>query len=200
VTAESADKLVRAFVALDLDEAMRARLAELVADLRARIPGVRWVRPEGIHLTLKFLGYAGRDRLEGLIDPLRRAAQETSAGAVEVSGLGTFPEGGRARVSRARVIWIGISVPASVLRLQQACERAAVAEGFEPEARPFRPHLTLGRWRDPAPRPALPPIELGRTALETLVLYRSQPGPKGSVYSPLETFGLARPAQPVREP
>jgi len=195
VTADSGDKLVRAFVALDLDESTRARLAELVAELRARIPGVRWVRPEGIHLTLKFLGYAGRDRLEGLIDPLRRAAQETSAGAATVSGLGTFPEGGR-----ARVLWIGIAVPPTVLRLQQACERAAVSAGFEAEARPFQPHLTLGRWRDPAPRPALPPSDLGRVALETLVLYRSQPGPKASVYTPLETFGLARPAHSVREP
>jgi 2'-5' RNA ligase len=106
-----------------------------------------------------------------------------------------FPERGR-----ARVIWIGIGAPPSVLRLQEACERAAVAAGFDAEPRPFQPHLTLGRWRDPAPRPALPAIDLGPTALETLVLYRSQPGPKGSVYTPLESLPLARPAGPSREP
>jgi 2'-5' RNA ligase len=105
-----------------------------------------------------------------------------------VAGLGVFPERGR-----ARVLWIGISLPPSVIRLQQACERAAVAAGFEPETRPFAPHLTLGRWSEPAPPPALPSTDLGRTSLDTLVLYRSRPGPKGSVYTPLETFALPRP-------
>jgi 2'-5' RNA ligase len=76
--------------------------------------------------------------------------------------------------------------------LQQACERAAVAAGFEPETRPFAPHLTLGRWREPARRPTLPEADLGRTRLDTLVLYRSRPGPAGSVYTPLESFALPR--------
>jgi 2'-5' RNA ligase len=193
VTAEVGEKLIRAFVALELEEAMRARLAELIETLRDRVRGVRWVRPEGIHLTLRFLGYARRDALEALIDPLRGLANGCLAGEAEVSGLGTFPQSGLARMSRARVLWLGIEVPASVLLLQQACERAAVAAGFEPETRPYAPHLTLGRWGEPAPRPTLPPIDLGRTKLDTLVLYRSQPGPKGSVYTPLETFALARP-------
>lgn len=200
MTAEAGEKLIRAFVALDLDAGMRKRLAELIETLRDRFRGVRWVRPEGIHLTLRFLGYARRDRLEGLTGTLRGLANESDAGAAEVSGLGTFPQSGRARVSRARVLWIGILVPPSVLRLQQACERAAVAAGFEPETRPFAPHLTLGRWSEPAPRPALPPADLGRTSLDTLVLYRSQPGTKGSVYTPLETFALSRSRAVADEP
>jgi len=188
VTAD--EKLIRAFVALDLEPSMRDRLAELVETLRDRFRGVRWVQPERIHLTLRFLGYARRDTLEALIDPLRGLANDCPAGAAEVSGLGTFPERGR-----ARVLWIGISVPRSVLRLQQACERAAVAAGFEPETRAFSPHLTLGRWREPAPRPTLPEADLGRTRLDTLVLYRSQPGRAGSVYTPLETFPLPPPGE-----
>ena len=184
---EAGEKLIRAFVALDLEPSMRTGLAELIETLRDRFRGVRWVRPDGIHLTLRFLGYAKRDRLDALIDPLRRAAQETSAGAAEVSGLGTFPERGR-----ARVIWVGIQLPPAVLVLQQACERAAVAAGFEAETRPFAPHLTLGRWREPAPRPTLPEADLGRTRLDTLVLYRSQPGTAGSVYTQLQTFPLPR--------
>ena len=185
MTADAAEKLIRAFVAIELEDQTRARLAELIETLRERIRNVRWVRPEGIHLTLRFLGYARRDVLDGLVPELRAAASECAAGAAEVSGLGTFPEKGR-----ARVIWIGISVPDRVLRLQEACERAAVAAGFPAEARPFRPHLTLGRWSDPAPRPALPDVDLGRTGLATLVLYRSQPGPAGSAYTPLESFAL----------
>ena len=193
MTGEAAEKRIRAFVAVELDEPMRKRLAELIEELRDRLEGVRWVRPEGIHLTLRFLGYARRDVLEALIDPLRGLANGCLAGEAEVSGLGTFPPRGL-----ARVLWVGIQVPPSILRLQQVCERAAVAAGFEAETRPFAPHLTLGRWSEPAPRPTLPSIDLGSTRLETLVLYRSQPGPKGSVYTPLETFALGRP-QPVAE-
>jgi len=188
MTDEAGQKLIRAFIALELDKGMRDRLARLIETLRERIRGVRWVRPEGIHLTLRFLGYARNDVREALRPALRQAAEDCPAGAGEVSGVGTFPQSGR-----ARVLWIGISVPPSVLRLQQACERAAVAAGFEPETRPFAPHLTLGRWREPAPRPTLPEADLGRTGLDTLILYRSQPGPAGSVYTPLESFALPPP-------
>ena len=187
MTAEAGEKLIRAFVALDLDVSTRAHLMVLMASLRDGLNGVRWARPEGIHLTLRFLGYARRTVLESLVAPLRRAAEECPATTAAVAGLGVFPERGR-----ARVLWLGIQLPPSVLRLQQACERAAVAAGFEPETRPFAPHLTLGRWSEPAPRPVLPSTDLGRTSLDTLVLYRSQPGPKGSIYTPLETFALPR--------
>jgi 2'-5' RNA ligase len=195
VTAEPAEKRIRAFVAIELESAMQGRLGELIETLRGRIRDVRWVRPEGIHLTLRFLGYAQRDVLDRLVPELRAGAENSLAGAATVSGLGTFPERGR-----ARVLWIGISVPPSVLRLQEACERAAVAAGFEPEDRPFRPHLTLGRWKDPAPRPALPEVDLGRTSMDRLVLFRSQPGPAGSVYTPLESFALPRPGSATSQP
>ena len=194
MTGAADEKPIRAFVALDLDDAMRRRLADLIETLRGPFNGVRWVRPEGIHLTLRFLGYDRRDRLDALGDALRGLANESTAGAAEVSGLGTFPQRGR-----ARVLWIAIHLPDSVLRLQQACEGAAVAAGFEPETRPFAPHLTLGRWPEPARPPALPPADLGRTALDTLVLYRSQPGPGGSVYTKMRTFPLPRSAASGRE-
>ncbi len=188
MTDEAGQKLIRAFIALELDKVMRDRLAELIQSLHGVITGARWVRPEGTHLTLKFLGYARREVLDSLVPPLRRAAEECPAATVRVAGLGVFPERGR-----ARVLWVSADVPSPVLRLQQACERAAVAAGFEPETRPFAPHLTLGRWREPAPRPTLPEADLGRTTLDTLVLYRSQPGPAGSVYTPLESFALPPP-------
>jgi 2'-5' RNA ligase len=192
VTGETDEKLIRAFVALDLDDSTRARLAELVCSLHGVVTGARWARPEGIHLTLRFLGHARRSVLDSLVPALRMAADGCPACTADVRDLGTFPERGR-----ARVLWMGIELPPAVLLLQQACERAAVAAGFEPETRPFAPHLTLARWSEPAPRPTLPPIDLGRSALDRLVLYRSQPGAKGSVYTPLETFALApAPAAP----
>jgi 2'-5' RNA ligase len=190
VTAEAGDKLIRAFVAVELKDQTRARLAELMRSLHGVVTGARWVRPEGIHLTLRFLGYARRTVLDSLVPALRRAVEDCPATAANIAGLGVFPESGR-----PRVLFVNISVPPSVLRLQEACERAAVAAGFEAETRPFRPHLTLGRFKEPARRPELPEADLGPTRLETLVLYRSQPGAAGSVYTPLETFALPQPAR-----
>lgn len=191
MTAEAAEKLIRAFVAVEIKPSMQDRLGELIETLRDRFRGVRWVRPEGIHLTLRFLGYARNDVLEALKPALREAARNCPAGVATASGLGTFPEKGH-----ARVIWIGISVPPAILRLQEACERAAVAAGLEAETRAFHPHLTLGRWKEPARRPSLPEVDLGPTSLDTLVLYRSQPGRTGSVYTPIGTFALASPEAP----
>ena len=188
MTAEADEKLIRAFVAIELKDQTRVRLAELMRSLHGVVTGARWVRPEGIHLTLRFLGYARRSVLESLVPALRRAAEECPATAANIAGLGVFPERGR-----ARVLFVGISVPPSILLLQEASERAAVSAGFEAETRAFRPHLTLGRWKEPARRPSLPEVDLGPTSLDTLVLFRSQPGRTGSVYTPIETFTLAPP-------
>jgi 2'-5' RNA ligase len=85
-----------------------------------------------------------------------------------------------------------MAVPPAIDELQEACERAALTAGFEKEDRPFKAHLTLGRWRDRAPRPDLPPVDLGATRLDTLVLFKSELRPGGAVYTPLERFALGR--------
>ena len=178
---------IRAFVALEVDEALRRRLAAAVEGLRPLIPGLRWVPPEQAHLTLRFLGHAPSAVLDALRDPLAAAAAASAPRPVRVSGLGVFPAS-----ARARVLWIGIAPTEGIVELQATCEAAAVGAGFEPERRPFRCHLTLGRWREPARRPALPPLDLGRAQFERLVLFRSQLHPKGAVYTPLASFPLGR--------
>ena len=180
---------VRAFVAIELDAPLREAIGDLQARLRPRLGGIRLVRPEGIHLTLRFLGDTSPAQLETLRPPLAAAAALCPAAEARVAGLGTFPERGR-----PRVLWLELEVPLSVLDLQRACERAARTAGFEREPRPFRAHLTLGRWRERAPRPGLPPADLGATRLDTLVLFRSDLGPGGAVYTPLARFRLGRPA------
>src|SRR5262249_50481215 len=102
-----------------------------------------------------------------------------------IAGLGAFPERGP-----ARVLWIGIAAPAAVLELQRECESAAVAAGFPAEARGFRPHLTLGRWREGARRPDLPESDLGPAPLRSLALYSSELHPQGARYTVLERFAL----------
>jgi RNA 2',3'-cyclic 3'-phosphodiesterase len=176
---------IRAFVALELDPTSRARIAALIAELRPAVPHVRWARPESMHVTVRFLGYAAPTALVHLQGPLAEAAARCPPVDAPVRGLGTFPERGR-----PHVLWLGIDVPESVGGLQTECERAAVAAGFPPEPRPFRPHLTLGRWSEPGRRPRLAPVDLGRAHLERLVLFRSDTRRDGSVYTPLAAFTL----------
>jgi 2'-5' RNA ligase len=181
----SAPSEVRAFVALELDPRLHEAIGELQARLRPRLGAIRLVRPEGIHLTLRFLGPTSPAQVETLRPLLTAAAVACPPAEVRVSGLGTFPERGS-----PRVLWLGLEAPPSVLDLQRDCEGAARAAGFEREERPFKAHLTLGRWRDRAPRPDLPAADLGTTRLETLVLIRSDLRPEGAVYTPLARFGL----------
>jgi RNA 2',3'-cyclic 3'-phosphodiesterase len=185
VSAGEGSDAVRAFVALELEERLQAALGDLQARLRPRLGKIRLVRPEGIHLTLRFLGSTSPVQVERLRSALAAAAAECPATEARAASLSTFPERGS-----PRVLWLGIEVKPPVLRLQEACERAARAAGFEPEARPFRAHLTLGRWRERVPRPELPPVDLGPTRLEALSLFRSELRPEGAVYTPLARFSL----------
>jgi 2'-5' RNA ligase len=180
---------VRAFVALALEHRVREAIAELQQQLTPRLAGIRLVRPEGIHLTLRFLGSTSAAQAARLRLVLADAAAACLPGEAHVGEVGTFPERGS-----PRVFWLGVTLPPQVLELQRACERAARQLGFEPETRPFRPHLTLGRWRERSPHPELPPVDLGTTQLETLVLFASDLRPDGAVYTPLERFALGRTA------
>ena len=181
----SSDSGVRAFVALELDTRLRQALGELQERLRPTLGGIRLVRPEGIHLTLRFLGHSRPEQVEALAPRLADAARACPPLEVRVRGVGTFPERGS-----PRVLWLGVELPPTALELQRACERAARDARFEREERPFRAHLTLGRWRDRTARPELPETDLGLTRLESLVLFRSELLKGGAVYTPLARFAL----------
>lgn len=181
----SEDESVRSFVAIELAPELRAALGELQARLRPRLGAVRLVRPEGIHLTLRFLGQAAPSQLAALRAALAPAAAACPPVEARVAGAGTFPDRGS-----PRVLWVGLELPEPLLLLQGACERAARAAGFAPELRPFRAHLTLGRWRERGPHPELPEVDLGKTPLSTLVLFRSELRQEGASYTALARFPL----------
>jgi len=181
----SADESVRAFVALELDQPLRDALGDLQQRLRPTLGGIRLVRPEGIHLTLRFLGQTGPEQVQALGPPLAAAAHACPPLEARVGGVGMFPDHGS-----PRVLWVGVELPPAASELQRACEHAARDTGFEPEPRPFRAHLTLGRWRDRAARPVLPETDLGPARLESLVLFQSETAQGGAVYTPLARFAL----------
>ena len=182
------EEAVRAFVALELPRPLRKALAAAVDGLQETIRGIRWTDPFHTHLTFRFLGWTTRERLSGLEPRLAAVAAAGQAVEAQVSGLGLFPPAGR-----ARVLWMGVRLPAAAIAMQAACEAAAVSSGFPPERRTFKPHLTLGRWREPAARPALREVDLGPARLERLVLFRSELHRDGARYSPLTVFPLGAP-------
>ena len=176
---------MRLFLAVDLPAELRSRLEGLQRELRSLLPQARWVRPEGIHLTLKFLGEVAPERVEELCRCVAEALPRLAPWEVEARGLGAFPS-----LQRPRVVWVGVEDPSGRLfELQRRLERGLVPLGF-PLERGFVPHLTLARVKGSAR--ALPPRAdgFGRLRVEEVVLFRSELRPEGARYSRLRAFPL----------
>jgi 2'-5' RNA ligase len=184
---------LRAFVAVRLTADVRARLGEEALRLRALHPGVAWVAPENLHLTLKFLGRVEALTLEHLVRALEQAVADHAPFPLGCAGLGAFPT-----TLRPRVIWAGVTDGApQTARLAAAVERALAPLGFTPEARPFSAHVTLGRLRAPQKTPALAHAlddgrsrVFGRMPVAAIALVRSDLSPRGARYTDVATVPL----------
>ena len=131
---------MRLFIALTPPPTVQREVWDAFAPLRARPLPVKWVSPEHVHLTLKFLGDVTPERQPEIVGALASAAQGTKTLALVVRGAGAFPN------ARApRVVWAGIEPDPAIEILADRVERSCTPLGFPPEGRPFRPHLTLGR-------------------------------------------------------
>jgi RNA 2',3'-cyclic 3'-phosphodiesterase len=183
-------ELIRSFVAVEISNEARQQLADLLRRLQCE-PGapVRWVRPEAMHLTLAFLGEVDADLLASAGTRLVEVVRQHPAFTARLKGLGAFPS-----QARARVVWAGMEQgkdPVCALRADVVKTLRSV--GYEPEKRPFSPHLTLGRLRVPGDvgRVVATQFESGAFAVERVVLFRSVLQPSGPVYSALAQFPLA---------
>ena len=138
-------KTIRVFVAVELPPKVRNALADLIEKLRdTQIPGLRLVRPEGIHLTLKFLGDVPKSQVESIAAAVSQATQASKAFALELGQPGVFPNR-----NAPRVLWVGIGGDLSpLLALHLQVENALATLGFAEDRRGFNPHLTVARIRD----------------------------------------------------
>lgn len=184
---------MRVFLAVDLDSELQGRLAELERELRPLARRARWVRPEGLHLTLRFFGEVSAEGVESLAASLSEAFAGLPAFALDFRGCGVFPDRGD-----PRVLWVGIPKPnAALFELQSRAEAVARALGFAPERRRFEPHLTVARFR--GPETGVDSIlsscrdrDFGRTEIEEAVLFESRLSPAGSSYERLRVYPLSR--------
>lgn len=137
--------MTRTFIALELDESLRHFLGNLIDRLAHQLPGVRWVDPAGIHLTLAFLGELSDAQLATAEQATGAAAKQSAPFELRLKELGIF---GSQR--QPRVIWMGIEETSGNLsRLHSVLNRELEQCGFEVDTRPFSPHLTLARIKQP---------------------------------------------------
>jgi 2'-5' RNA ligase len=184
---------IRTFIALELPPDLKRVLAALQEKLRTHTDCVRWVNPEQIHLTLKFLGSTE----EGLVEPVSRILVNLAAAATpfrtQVAGIGAFPN-----PRNPKVIWVGMpGDQGTLLQFQEQLEDALAPVGFAKEKRSFSPHLTLGRVKEGKGKRELEQLietyqskDLGYFAADTIVFFRSDLHPTGPVYAALKTIKL----------
>jgi 2'-5' RNA ligase len=180
----------RLFVAIDLGEEARWALGEAQAVCRGANLPVRWVDPAGAHLTLKFLGETDQEQVAPLGTALRAVAEWHQPLLLRTDAPGVFPN-----LRRPRVLWLGLSGALDRLAaLQRDVDDTLATLGFPREARPFSPHLTLGRVREGARPPdaaslaaafAAVPNVVAPLPVENIRLMRSELGRGGACYTTL---------------
>jgi 2'-5' RNA ligase len=182
--------MVRAFLAVPLPPPLQHAIALLQNELAAAVPGLRWSRPETIHLTLRFFGDTSIDDLEKVRASMLSVTLRAQPFQVDLLGLGAFPDG-----RRPRVVWLGMTPAEPLQRLYQACQAELGRVGIAAESRAFKPHLTIGRFRERGPdltallaRQAQ--RQVGQLPVTQLVLYESRLQPGGARHIPLFTVPL----------
>jgi RNA 2',3'-cyclic 3'-phosphodiesterase len=191
---------MRVFVGIDIEPSIRERLARFMDGVREFAPEVRWVRPESLHVTLKFIGEAPAEKVEEIQNAL--SAISVPETTIKFADVGYFPT-----ARSARVFWVGVHAGQELARLAADVEQALVPHGIAAEKRAFSPHLTLARAGSGAParRPedrgsrrfqrvqerlaALPAPDFGTMTAREFFLYESKLSPKGAQYTKVARFG-----------
>jgi RNA 2',3'-cyclic 3'-phosphodiesterase len=136
---------MRLFIALELSEEQRRELTEFQARFKNHFSGVRWIKPEGMHLTLKFIGEANQAGVESISDVVSNVVQSEQPFNLVYSGCGVFPAPGN-----ARILWVGLSQGAEITsKIAETLDSSLSFLGFKKERQQFKPHLTIGRIRQP---------------------------------------------------
>jgi 2'-5' RNA ligase len=190
---------MRLFVALDIPGRIRAHMQEYMDRARSLVPEARWARPDGLHITLKFIGEID----DGKVDPMKAALASVKAAAFEVKfeSVGFFPS-----AKSPRVFWIGVEGGPALSQLAAAIDNATYKLGVSREERAYSPHLTLARaGSGPGAHHQLRPLaaltgseappQFGTMSAREFFLYQSQPQRGGSKYTKLQRFELGEDKQ-----
>jgi RNA 2',3'-cyclic 3'-phosphodiesterase len=189
---------MRLFIAVELGEEVRNRIAVELDSLQRMAPDAKWVRVESIHVTLAFLGHQPEDGVPAIRAAIEKVAATGHPVSLQARGLGSF---GSSR--RPRVLWVGLHGEVELLaQLQHRLEAELIPLGYQPEQRAFNPHLTLARARNPSGDAKLLrcvehgwDIDFGRALVDRLVLFRSDLSREGARYTALHESRFRNPDQ-----
>jgi 2'-5' RNA ligase len=185
--------MIRSFLAVDLPMALRESMVIATMGIRTPAADVKWVRPEGIHLTLKFFGNIEEGQVEPIVNAVSGVITGQKPLTLKAEGIGAFPD-----LRRPQVIWIGMTGDIERLMvIQKNIEQVLSVLGFPAEDRPFIPHLTLGRVRYnkkssglASKIQGLKDINFTPFTVNELILYKSTLRPGGAIYTPLRRLPL----------
>ena len=180
---------MRLFVAIEIDARIRKRIEEFVSGLKPLLTNARWVRPEEMHITLKFLGNVA----EEMRTSIESALQGIRVGSFDITvhDIGFFPN-----PKSPRILWLGAQAGPELLKLGTEIDERMANLGFEREKRAFAPHLTLARFNDRGKTAEVNSVlsaaqpGFGTMTATEFHLYESKLSPQGSRYSKLATFAL----------
>jgi len=185
--------LIRSFLAIELPKTILKKIEEVQGDLRSTHVDVRWVNSGKIHLTLKFFGNIEESRVDPIFKTIEEVTRNTPPFSFKVRGVGAFPH-----LKNPRVIWMGlVDGRETLISFQKQIETQLEEIGFQPEDRPFHPHLTLGRMKSSRGKEELvrrlgkfKEEEFGTFQVERVVLFKSDLKPTGPIYTPLKEMRL----------
>ncbi len=186
--------MIRAFIAVEIAPQTVRQISAVVADLRPRIPGIRWISPTNFHFTLKFLGDIEENKIEPIAQALEVVLHPFPRFIINAKGLGVFPD-----LKRPRILWVGLEGK-GLAALTSKVETVIEPLGFAPEKREFQPHLTVGRWRqfDRSSRKFWEELErwkgheFGESTVAEVIFFRSELKREGATYQPLKVVALAK--------
>jgi RNA 2',3'-cyclic 3'-phosphodiesterase len=177
----------RLFIAIDLPEPIKMRLADLCSGL----PDAKWVKHDQMHLTLHFIGDVDESGFVAVKSALTMVA--ASPFSLHLEGVGQFPAKGK-----PRVLWVGIKAPPLLTDLYQSIMASLIALSLPPPDHPFSPHVTLARFKTPPPPENIRPFFAQHDAFKTeafsvteFILFSSTLTPRGSIYSPEAIYPLS---------
>lgn len=184
---------MRTFVAIELHRELTAQIDQLQVALKKTKTDVSWVKPQNVHITLKFLGEVKEEKIAEVYQAVENSVVGIKSFAVNLQGLGGFPN-----LKRPRVIWIGVEKGKEILaELYPKVEEEFFQIGFSKENRNFTPHLTIGRVKSPKNLEKLA-SEITETSFQTdefevkeVVVMKSTLHPAGSIYTPLKKVLLS---------
>jgi len=182
---------MRVFLAIEIPENLKGRLATVQNKLAPSIRGVRWEKTEKFHITLIFLGEVAEERISDLEEAVRHGVRGIEPFKISLSGLGCFPN-----ERRPRVIWVGIEGEVETLiQLEKQLEAALTKFNFEFDQKKFHPHVTLGRVKGPTSiaegwSPFAKATEDSKFEVREVTIMKSTLRPTGSVYIPLSRIPL----------